>query len=363
MARIAVVGGTGNIGTALLRELALHPETEVVGVSRRAPADLPPYDTATWHQIDVGEPGAEQPLELAFREVSAVVNLSWQIQPSHDRARQRATNVAGARRVAQAAARAGARCLVQLSSIGAYSPGSKRIRVGEDWPTGGVRSSSYSRDKADVEHLLDVLEAGHPDLAVVRVRPALVLQRGAGSEITRYFLGPLVPRALLRLVRDRRLPVLPLPRRFQLQFVHADDVAAALALVLDANLTGGGFRGGLNLAAEPPLGPAALAELFGARHLPVPEPLLRAAAAVTWRLRLQPTAPGWVDLALATPLLDTTRARRELGWLPTRDAPDTLTDLLGGMADGAGEASPPLRPANEMAAAVPPGHPVGDGGS
>ncbi|GAB3818793.1 hypothetical protein GCM10027605_71970 [Micromonospora zhanjiangensis] len=43
--RIAVTGATGNVGTALLRQLADEPDIEVVGIARRLPpADTSPYE-------------------------------------------------------------------------------------------------------------------------------------------------------------------------------------------------------------------------------------------------------------------------------------------------------------------------------
>ena len=54
--------------------------------------------------------------------------------------------------------------------------------------------------------------------------------------------------------------------------------------------------------------------------------------------------PGWLDLGFAVPLLDTTRARTELGWAPTVDACEALREAVEGMRDEAGTASPVLRP-------------------
>ena len=54
--------------------------------------------------------------------------------------------------------------------------------------------------------------------------------------------------------------------------------------------------------------------------------------------------PGWVDMALGVPLMDTRRAREELGWKPRRDAGDALRELLEGIAEGAGLDTPPLEP-------------------
>jgi nucleoside-diphosphate-sugar epimerase len=90
------------------------------------------------------------------------------------------------------------------------------------------------------------------------------------------------------------------------------------------------------------LDPSALADILGAREVPVPARVLRTLADLTWRARLQPTDAGWVDMGRAVPLLDTTRARTELGWSPRHSAADALLELLDGMAHGAGGSTPPM---------------------
>jgi nucleoside-diphosphate-sugar epimerase len=76
----------------------------------------------------------------------------------------------------------------------------------------------------------------------------------------------------------------------------------------------------------------------------VPAAALKAGAAATWRLRLQPVSSGWLDLALQSPLLDAGRARAELGWQPRRSATEALGELLDGLRSGAGANTPPLDP-------------------
>ncbi|MBA3300988.1 MAG: NAD-dependent epimerase, partial [Thermoleophilaceae bacterium] len=63
-----------------------------------------------------------------------------------------------------------------------------------------------------------------------------------------------------------------------------------------------------------------------------------------WKLRLQPTPPGWLDLALGVPIMDTGRIREELGWEPRKSAEEALLELLEGLRDGAGAPTPPLDP-------------------
>ena len=66
---------------------------------------------------------------------------------------------------------------------------------------------------------------------------------------------------------------------------------------------------------------------------------------MTWRLHLQPSPPGWIDLALGVPLLAVTRAREELDWTPRLSAADAFAEVVEGLREQAGIATPPLDPA------------------
>jgi nucleoside-diphosphate-sugar epimerase len=287
----------------------------------------------TWRTADIVRDDLAPVLEGAH----VVVHLAWAIQPSRDESVTYAINVEGSRRVFEAAARAGAGTVVYASSVGAYSPGPKDRAVDESWPTGGIESSFYSRHKAATERILDAFEAEHPHMRVVRLRPGLIFQREAASEIRRLFAGPFLPNALLR---RSLLPIVPRTPRLVFQAVHADDVADAYRRVIAER----DVRGAFNVAADPVLDPDELGRLLGARPVPVPARVLRAAADLTWRLRLQPTPPGWLDLGLGVPVMDTTRARVELGWEPRRTSGEALLELIDGMRAGAGGPTPPLDP-------------------
>ena len=121
--------------------------------------------------------------------------------------------------------------------------------------------------------------------------------------------------------------------------MHSFDVGEAYHLALTRDV-----RGAFNVAAEPVLDPPELGRLLGARPVPVPERALRGAVDLSWKLRLQPTPAGWLDLALGVPLMDTTRAREELGWTPTRSAGDALLELIDAMRRGEGLDTAPLKP-------------------
>lgn len=338
--KVAVIGATGNVGSAVLRAFERDERVrEVVGIARRRPSDevLAMAPKARFVAVDVGREDQRDVLQQALEGVHAVVHLAWLIQPSRKPEVMEAVNVGGSRRVFEAAVAAGVGTIVYASSVGAYSPGPKDRAVDESWPTGGIESSTYSRHKAQVERILDEVEAEHRHVRVVRLRPGLIFQRDAASEIRRYFIGPLLPGAL---VRPSRIPVVPRADRLVFQAVHADDVAEAYRLVTAER----DVRGAFNIAADPVLDADALGRALGARPVPVDARFLRAAADLTWRARLQPADAGWIDMARGVPVMDTTRARVELNWTPTKSSSDALLELLKGLNDGAGGITPPLLP-------------------
>jgi UDP-glucose 4-epimerase len=330
--RVVVVGASGNVGTSVLRSLSTEPAVEsVLGIARRVPKLR--FPKTEWRAADI----AGSPLRPLFDDADAVIHLAWLIQPGRDKRQLYEVNVEGSARVFRAAAAAGVRTLVYASSIGAYGPGPKDRPVDESWPTTGIESSFYARHKAEVERVLDGFEEDHPETRVVRLRPGLIFKREAASGIRRLFAGPLLPNAL---VQRRLIPVVPDHPRLVFQAVHSYDVGEAYRLAVVNEEA----RGPFNVAADPVLDPDELARALGARKVRVPGALLRGGAALSYALRLQPSEPGWVDMALAVPVMDTTRARTELGWEPNWTSTGALLDLLEGIREGAGLDTPPLEP-------------------
>jgi nucleoside-diphosphate-sugar epimerase len=331
--RVVIVGATGNVGTSLVDALAAEASVEeIVGVARRLPR-LSQAKTS-WVAADI----ETDDLTAVFRGADCVVHLAWRIQPSHDVPALRRTNVDGSTRVFRAVADANVPALVYASSVGAYSPGPKGQPVDESWPTGGTPTSFYARHKAEVERALDIFEESHPEVRVVRLRPGLIFKRESASEQRRYFLGPLFPPAL---ARPAAIPVVPDLPGLRFQAVHTSDVAEAYRLAIV-----GEARGAFNIAADPVLDAAELARVLGARPLKLKRAVARGAIALSWRLRLQPTPPGWLDMALAVPVMDTRRARDELGWEPRRSSTEAILELLAGLRAEAGIQTPPLAPSS-----------------
>jgi UDP-glucose 4-epimerase len=330
--RVVVVGATGNIGTSVLRSLEKEESVEsVLGLARRLPGlSIPKVE---WVSADV----VSDDLVPHFRGADAVVLLAWIIQPSRDLTKQWMVNVEGSMRVARAAKEAGAPALIYASSVGAYSPGPKDRRVDESWPTGGTATSYYARHKAEVERRLDRFEQEAPEVRVVRMRPGLVFKKEAAEGIRRLFAGPFLPSPLVRTALINAIPDIP---NLRSQIIHSYDVGEAFRLAIVNEQA----RGAFNLAAEPVLDPEELGRILDARPVPVSAQVARASARLSWQLRLQPVSEGWLDMAMSVPVMDTSRARRELGWTPERSADEALLDLLEGLRARAGLDTPPLSP-------------------
>ena len=241
--RIVVTGATGNVGTSVLAALAESEAVDsILGVVRRLPEAE--FAKTSFVAADV----AEDDLVSHFRGADAVVHLAWLIQPSRDPRTTRRANVDGSHRVFAAAGEAGVPALVYSSSVGAYFHRAEGPRRRRELADRRHRLGVYSRQKSEVERLLDRHERAFPAMRVVRLRPGLIFKGAAGLGIRRLFAGPLLPTPLLR---RALIPIVPDTERLRFQAVHSLDVGVAFALAAT-----GEAHGAFNVAAEPVLDPA-----------------------------------------------------------------------------------------------------------
>ncbi|WP_462202749.1 NAD-dependent epimerase/dehydratase family protein [Frankia sp. CcWB3] len=336
--KIVVVRATGNVGTSVLAALGRSTEVgSLVGVSRRNPTWTAPK--TQWAQADV----VTDDLAPLFQGADVVIHLAWLFQPTHNPLTTWRTNVLGSIRVFEAVARAGVPALVHASSVGAYSPAAREGAVDEGWPTHGWPEAAYTREKAYLERVLDTFERDRPGIRVVRLRPGFIFKREAASQQRRLLAGPLLPGRVVRPAaaptHPATVPVLPDLPGLRFQVVHSSDVADAYRL---AALTGA--RGAFNIAADPVVDVPLLADILNARIIRMPAGLARGALATAWHLHLVPASPQLFDAVLHLPIMDTARARAELGWSPRHDARAAIGSFLTGLREGAGLSTPPLMP-------------------
>jgi nucleoside-diphosphate-sugar epimerase len=319
---VAVTGPTGEIGGALIDALeAADAVGAVRGMARR------PFDPAaagrrkaTYQRGDILDRGH---LAALFADADVAVHLAFAI--FGDREETRRINLEGSRNVFEAAVEAGVRRLVYASSVAAYGFHPENPQpLTEETPATGSSDFYYSAQKAELEESLDEILAGS-ELAAYVFRPCIVAGPRATMLIEQTVgavrLGDPVPR-LRRHVLDRiplLRPILP-DAGLPLQLVHHDDVATALTAAVE----GKGSPGAYNLAGAGEIRIADIARALGWRSVRVPRPALGVGTTVAGRLSFVSPQLEWAT-ALTTPvIMDTRKAREELGWKPRFDAAETL---------------------------------------
>lgn len=291
--KVLVTGSSSCLAQALLPVLCAHP-----AISAVTGADLRPprfhHDKFRAWQLDIRDP--QVTLLLAGND--ALVHLAFVVLRGRMRARSmEQINVAASLALFDAARRAGIKRLVHVSTAAVYGSGEA---LKESAPLNPLPGFLYALHKAELESRL---EADIP--GCVRLRPHIIL-------------GPNAQPLLRRLLHQPFFVSLPDPQP-QLQCVHEADVARAilLAVLSDAH-------GPFNLAAE---GCFSFREAVGQRHgasFPLPRAFARVALSAVWRLTGWGGEPAWIEGIARTLTLDSTRARRELGWQPRYNIAETL---------------------------------------
>jgi nucleoside-diphosphate-sugar epimerase len=320
---VAVTGPTGTLGFGLMPLLQADDRVaHVTGVARR------PFDPATYcwtkagyRRGDVRDPGV---LRDAFRDADVVVHLAFQVTGAAPDETIRSVNIDGTLNAFDAARAAGVRRFVYASSVAAYGfHRDNPIGMTEDWPVRPASRLFYAREKASLEHLLQAGAArpGSPLLYVLR--PSIVLGPHAigAKSLPGGPLGALA-RAPARWAGRVRLPV-PVPE-LPVQLVHEEDVGRALLLCVAAAVPPGTY----NIAADGVVTASTMARELGLLPLRVPPGLAQATARAVAVLPFLPPAAQWVEAASHPAIMDTTRAKRELGWVPRFTAVETLRETL-----------------------------------
>jgi nucleoside-diphosphate-sugar epimerase len=320
---VAVTGPTGTFGTGLLPRLAADVRVgRVVGLSRRPP-ERTTGDTE-FREADVSEPAS---LVEGFRGADVVVHLAYQIIGNVEPEARQRINVDGSLNAFRAAVAAGARRFVHASSVAAYGFSSDLpASIIEDEPLRPDDRFFYAAEKAAVEDALRAEADAHPEVELYVLRPCGVVgpDTTGAKDLAPGTLAPFVRRVADHALRARfPLPIpVPVPGlRFQL--VHHDDVGQAL---LRAAL-GDGPPGAYNIAGDGVVTLADLLRELGAVPITLPEAVGQIPARLVSALPLPPPLQ-WVKAATYPVLMDTTRARVQLGWRPRFRGIEAWRDTL-----------------------------------
>jgi UDP-glucose 4-epimerase len=318
---VAVTGPTGEIGVSAVTALEREPTVQaIVGMARR------PFDPAsrgwvktTYQQGDILD---REAVDALVSQADVVIHLAFIIMGSREDSAR--INLEGTRNVFEATVAAERpRRLVYTSSVAAYGYHSDNpVPLTEDVPTRGSAEHYYSEQKAACEALLSEVTK-NSSLEVFVLRPCIVAgpEAPALADAMPWNQLPGPVRAVAKIAPILK-PVVPDPG-FPLQLVHHDDVAEAIALAATAPAPPGAY----NIAGDGVVTVSEVAKALGGRPVRVPAVAASAASAAISRVPFMPSMLEWLHVARTSVVMDTAKARTQLGWQPVHSSAETLAAL------------------------------------
>jgi UDP-glucose 4-epimerase len=322
---VAVTGPTGEIGMSLMAALQRSRQVKSIrGMARRAfaPAEHG-WSKVSYQRGDVLDRGA---VDTLVDGADVVIHLAFIIIGGA--AESRRVNLTGSKTVFEAADAAGAKRLVYASSVAAYGFQRDVVQpLTEEVPADGSSSLYYSAQKAEVEQLLASTLARSRTQPYV-FRPCIVAgpQAPALLDNLPYIqLTQRLPRRVRSVLGTVPLvkPVLPDPG-VPFQLVHHDDVATAMR----AAALGAGEPGAYNLAGPGQITVATLASELGWRSVRIPAATVAAGSALVAHMPFLPAQLQWLSALREPVIMDTSKAKEELGWRPRHNAVQTLRETI-----------------------------------
>lgn len=299
----AVIGAATPVGLATVARLAADPALARVLAIDAVEADV----EGAGVQVRVMD-HRDRLLALALDGVDVLVHCAFDDDMAASPDSLYGANVGGTRNVLDAADKAGVSHLVVLSTAMAYGAhGDNPLPLTEDAPLRANPGFAYGYQRQLAEELVADWRSAHPAAAVAVLRAAPVLGAGADAPMARRLLAP-------------RIPV-PAGQSAPWQLVHVDDVAAAIALVVDKHLDGV-----FNVAADGWLADREVARLVGRELVEVGQSTLVEVLHGGAATGLSPAPPEVMPYLLHPWVLDTARLHAA-GWRASHTNRDILSEL------------------------------------
>ncbi len=311
MGSVAITGAGGYIGQRLIAYLDSQDRcTRILGTDIKEPGFA--SRKLTFEKRDIRDHGLIDLLK--GEDVETLVHLAFIVDPSHDEKMMYEVNVNGTLNVLKICEELKIGHVIVASSGTAYGawPDNPEPLKEEDPIRLFPPVFAYAHHKGlNEQHCADFMKK-HPDVLFNIVRPCVVYGPNTENYLSRYFA---------------RLPFVPLVdgRDPNLQFVHEDDVAQLFSLLIEKKVPGA-----FNVAGDGVVRSSEVGAMLGKRAVKVPRWLYYGVVWALWRLNLNliEAPPGIVDYTSYPWVLDTTRAKEQLGWRPKYTSRDTLKILF-----------------------------------
>jgi len=309
---LAVTGASGYIGSRLLQELEMEEGlAKVVAIDTRPlPAT---FDKVTSERLDV-----TQSLDDTFQahRINTVAHLAFTLKPGRGRReieRVRQANLTGVQSVLKACHAAKVSSFIYLSSHTVYGAHKDNpVPIAEETPSRPSLGFQYSWDKALCEGIVQEFARENPEVSVTVLRSCVVMGPGADNFVTQAFFKP-----VLIGVMGYDPP---------LQFVHEDDVAKLLHLLIMEPCPGT-----FNVAGEGVVRYTRMAHLAGRRLVFLPPVLAYPLTQMAWKLGIQKDSPAaGLDFIRYPVVVSTGKLKKETGFRFSYTSEETLMAYLSG---------------------------------
>jgi len=311
MNTIVITGAGGYIGQRLIKDLEAQDWcTEILGIDIREPRVT--SNKLIFKNIDIRDHRIMD--ILRSHNVDTLVHLAFIVDPMHDEKKMYDINVNGTLNILKICDELKIGHIIVASSGTAYGawPDNPEPLKEDDPIRVFPPRFSYAHHKGLMEqHCADFIEK-HPDVIFNIVRPCVVY-------------GPNTDNYLSRVFNNMPLIALPDGCNPNFQYIHEDDLARLFSLLIEKKIPGP-----FNAAGDGVMNLSEGGALIGKRSMKIPRGLLYFLFWILWRLHIKvvEAPPGLIDYIMYPWVLDTTRAKKLLGWQPEYSTKDTFRIML-----------------------------------
>ena len=309
MKNVAITGIGGYLGGLLLDRLEQEDEVErIIGLDIKEPGVT--SSKLKFYQQDVRKPFADIFID---NEIDTAVHLAFQVTPIHDETGTHTINITGSQNFLEACEKAGASQLFYMSSYTAYGAHADNPEsISEDAPLRPAANFPYPTDKAKVDIMFQDFMKSHPDMAVTIVRTVAV----TGPHSVVGGLSVLFTPVMIRAKGHDPL----------WQFIHEDDLVELVTILLKQRQ-----HGVFNVAGDGGVRYSEMIQAAGKRSIALPAGPLAWFTNLSWKLHLQSSSPGGVDILTHPIVVNTEKVRKATGYefrYTSREAFDAFMDKM-----------------------------------
>ncbi|MEI8258771.1 MAG: NAD-dependent epimerase/dehydratase family protein [Deltaproteobacteria bacterium] len=309
---VALTGADAFLGRNLI---GLLEEDDQIGKILAIDVKNPPTAgrKTRFYNVDLTQPTVDARLAeiLAAEGVDTFLHLAFLASPTNASAWAHELESVGTMHVLNACRERPVRKFIVWSQTLLYggSPSNPNF-LPESHPLRGNPESRFMRDKIEAEGAVQRFAAQMPGTIVTTMRLAPILGPTVRNYLTRY-LG-------------RRFPPTVMGYDPLLQFIHEVDALAAFKLAVMRDCPGA-----YNIVGEGVIPLSMAVSLAGRIQVPVPAPLLSAAASLMWAAQFAEAPPTFIEYLKWICIADGEKAHEKLHFRPAFTTREAVLDYAG----------------------------------